>query len=143
MVDFKTDLSSEELGIKEPRIASGGSGGKSKGKKRFGTSQKRGRRDMKFYEVSEDELWNLFAVGLVAAISFSIAGWFLGCSFDIFKDLDLSGGIAPEKIQAWKSNKNWCLGISIFFFLTAIVTTFIGGIRIRKILTDTKFDEEE
>lgn len=98
---------------------------------------------MKFYEISEDELWNLFAVGVVAAISFLIAGWFLGCAFDIFKDLDLSSGISPEKIQLWKSNQNWCFVSSSFFFLVAIVSTVVGGVKIRKILTDTKFDEEE
>jgi hypothetical protein len=112
-------------------------------KKRYGTSQKRGRRDMKFYEISEDELWNLFAVGVVAAISFSIAGWFLGCAFDIFKDLDLNSGISPEKIQIWKSNQNWCFVSSSFFFLVAIASTIVGGFKIRKILTDTKFDEDE
>lgn len=98
---------------------------------------------MKFYEISEDELWNLFAVGLVAAVSFSIAGWFLGSAFDIFKDLDLNNGISPEKIQIWKVNQNWCLISSCFFFLVAIASTVIGGIKIRKILTETKFDEDE
>ena len=98
---------------------------------------------MKAYPISEDELWNLFAVGLVAAISFSIAGWFLGCAFDIFKDLDLGNGISPEKIQLWKLNQNWCFVFSGFFFLVAIASTVIGGFKIRKILTDTKFDEDE
>jgi len=98
---------------------------------------------MKFYEISEDELWNFFAVGVVAAISFLIAGWFLGCAFYIFKDLDLNSGISPEKIQIWKSNENLCFVFSSFFFLVAIASTIVGGFKIRKILTDTKFDEDE
>jgi hypothetical protein len=137
------DFSLEELGIKEPKSGSGGSGGKVAKKKRFGTFQKRGRRDMKFYEVSEDELWNLFAFGLVAAFSFSIAGWFLGFAFDISKDLDLSEHIKPEKMVYWIMARNWSFTASAFFVIIAIISIIIGNYRIHKILTSTKFDEDE
>jgi hypothetical protein len=101
-----------------------------------------GRRTMKAYPISEGELWQLFTIGLLSALCFSIATALVSYGLDIYKDLALNPSTLEEVVKHWKPIQHWCFGLAVVLVMIAVVSAIFGGLKIQKIKQETEFDEE-
>jgi len=101
-----------------------------------------GRRPMKAYPITDGELGQLFGLGTLAAICFSLASGLLGFGLDLVKDLALSNEIAEVTKTYWETTKNWCFAIGFLLFVVGVVFVWQRRSRVSEIKKETTFPEQ-
>ena len=97
---------------------------------------------MKAYPITKSELWQLFAIGVLSSIFFSLGMWLLNFGVDIYKDLSINQPIPKETIGYWQNIEARCWEFSGFFFFISLIAMIFGGAKIHEILGQTVFDED-
>jgi hypothetical protein len=103
--------------------------------------RKPGKREMKEYPLSEDELNGLTAIGLLATFLFTASGFALGLCIDIWKDMSLASDI-PAKQQGIWTTMWWVTAVVFLLTLVGGVLAMVWGkSRLNDIKASTQHDE--
>jgi hypothetical protein len=97
---------------------------------------------MKAYPVTKSELWQLFAIGFLASLSFSIGMGLLTFGVEIYKDLSINPPASTTVLNYWNGIRDRCLDFSCFFFFVGVIFMFFGGAKIFEIFGQTEFNED-
>ncbi len=130
-------------GENAPKGATGGRGGRDTGTKpKPGTlTVAGGRRELKVYTVTADELWMLGIMQGLATLFFAGFSFLLSFWLTTKQTIDLSGTSSPEtaraKWEAWGEAAGYG-SIALAFF--GIVFLVLGGLKVLKVINGTKHD---
>lgn len=79
-----------------------------------------GKREMKAYAVTEEELENLGMISLGSSASFSLSTFLAAFCLSVWSGSALSNGVKPEVLSFWQ-------GLSIAAAIFCAVSLFLGG----------------
>ena len=132
--------SSESAKAVTPKLANATPGTKRKDKGST-FSPDYGKRSMKSYPITEGELNELFMIGIVVTVCFSLGAGLFGFAVNIYKDLSFNPSLSKEIIDH-------CDTILISCVLFGVVCVGVGGLvvwfghtKIARLKNETKFDE--
>ena len=133
----------------EDTVAVGGNGGGESGATPSGPGGRTGstidivygRRPMRGYPITEGELGQLFGIGLLATICFSLAAGVFGFAVDVTKDLALAPEIPQAVVSSWETAKTISWYLSGILFVTGIVFLFRGRSVLNNIKKTTIFPD--
>ena len=105
-----------------------------------------GRRGVKGYPVSRDELLGLGGVGLGATLCFSAGFSYLTRSADIGRNLEFSSAITekglPDKLVAkWEAKSEDAFTFGCILIVVGIIAVVAGGAKIWSIIDSTEHDK--
>ena len=96
---------------------------------------------MKHYLITEDQFGDLFSIGLLSAIFFSLATGCFGFAVDVYKDLSLSESIAENVKTKWEIITYACFFLSFVFIVMGGGFVMWGKNKISGIKKNTVFEE--
>lgn len=106
-----------------------------------GFDRQPGRRPMKEYPLTREELISLGGVGVLATTCFSVGGGFVTRSLDITKDLELAQGVPPPIVARWQARADDSLTFGIIFIVIGVVSLLYGGWRVTDIIRSTEHQD--
>ena len=110
-----------------PQLGAVGGAGKGGGRQKQASTLpvRGGKREMKAYAVTEDELENLGFISFGSTAAFSIASFLAAFFLSVRASVSLSSGVAADVLSYWK-------GLSIGAGIAAVVCALIGIILVCK-----------
>lgn len=122
---------------------SGGSDNSSRKPRNKGSSiePRYGKRLMKYFPISEGELGELFGIGVLAAIAFSLTTGFFSFAIGILKDIALNQPLPKETINNWDYISYGCFIASAFFLIIGVLLALRGHTKLAQIKSDTEFKD--
>lgn len=118
-----------------PETVAGGSGGKAGST----ITMSYGKRKIKSYPITEDELGQLFWIGLLTSLCFSFTSFLLAVAFNIHLSVSLTQALPDNKAVYWTTLRDVAWILSLFFLLCGIILVIFGRNRINRIKSKTEF----
>lgn len=100
-----------------------------------------GKRSMKAYPITREELTTLAGTGAGATFFFSLSAWIWQFFADVSKDISLAPEAPADQISYWSGLKDAALFGGIVSVVAAMFFVIFGVIKVRQILGTTSFDE--
>jgi hypothetical protein len=101
-----------------------------------------GMRTMKAYPIQEQELENLFGLGLLATIFFSGASLLFSIFLDVYINLSFTSNLPNSKEIIWDSVA-WVSFILCFIFLgLGVIQIRVGKTKVNNIKKETNFGDQ-
>ena len=119
------------------KVKSGGSGG---GKGGQPLTVQQGKRQLKAYAITQSELNELGAIGLLASVSFAIATLSCGIWLDVAKDIAFSKELPSATLAFWHGVSTSAGTVALLTFLAGVGLVCRGGTRLAAIKRETEFD---
>lgn len=98
-----------------------------------------GKRIIKSYPITEDELGQLFWVGLLTTLCFSITSFMFAVTFNIHLSLSISQALPDNKAVYWTTLRDVAWYGSLIFLVVGIILVIFGRNRINRIKSKTEF----
>lgn len=97
-----------------------------------------GKREMKAYAVTEEELENLGLLSIGASVSFSVASFLTAFCLSVWASISFSSDVPAEITAWWQGIATAAGGVAFALFLVGGFLLYRGHSKIGKIKNDTE-----
>ena len=98
---------------------------------------------MKGYPITEGELGQLFGIGLLATICFSLAAGLFGFAVDVTKDLAFAPETSEAVVSWWSAATTFSWFLSVILFLAGTIFLVRGNSVLSNIKKTTIFPDHD
>lgn len=102
-----------------------------------------GRRVMKEYPLTEGEMRELGAVGVITTLLFSLGTGCWGFVLNVSMNVAFSSGIPKDVLIFWSTLRCVAIISAIILYICGIIGFIYGGYRVTKIKRGTEHDDQK
>jgi hypothetical protein len=99
-----------------------------------------GQRVIKQYPITEGELTEIFGIGILSSVCFTIGTGVIAFGINLYKDGILAQGLDERTVDLIKWSSWGCFGFGALFLIVGVVAFIKNNLLIQGIKKETKFD---